>query len=243
MYARHFDLPIRLNEQVQRLEYLTVDARYAAAPSRPPSGNIVLLMLDDASLAAESRAVILDTVQVAARQAQPKVRAPAAEAAGANLGEGLRRDHGGADLRHALRGGHKDEVVAADVADEVAGGAVALSGGTGVVGAYGDRDNGSTSGAVYIYDAAPCPPDVSGDGEAAISGQVYPAYGRFIAYYDTLLPKTTGNTGALAATGGSVATGAAAALGAGALALFALNRPNAWLLTALCLPAAWMRDT
>lgn len=38
---------------VQRLEYLTVDARYAAAPSRPPSGNIVLLMLDDASLAAD----------------------------------------------------------------------------------------------------------------------------------------------------------------------------------------------
>lgn len=32
-------------------------------------------------------------------------------------------------------------------------------------------------------------------------------------------------------------------LGCGlALALFALNRPNAWLLTALCLPAAWMRD-
>ena len=38
---------------VQRLEFLTVDARYAAAPSRPPSGDIVLLMLDDASLAAD----------------------------------------------------------------------------------------------------------------------------------------------------------------------------------------------
>ena len=36
---------------VQRLELLTVDARYAAAPSRPPSDSIVLLMLDDASLA------------------------------------------------------------------------------------------------------------------------------------------------------------------------------------------------
>ena len=39
-----------------------------------------------------------------------------------------------------------------------------------------------------------------------------------------VLPKTTGNTGALPATGGGVATGAAAALGAGALAMFALRR-------------------
>ena len=31
--------------------------------------------------------------------------------------------------------------------------------------------------------------------EAAITGQVYPAYGQFIAYYDTLLPRTTGNHG------------------------------------------------
>lgn len=31
--------------------------------------------------------------------------------------------------------------------------------------------------------------------EAAISGQVYPAYQVFIAYYDELLPKTTGNHG------------------------------------------------
>jgi serine/threonine protein kinase len=36
---------------VQRLEWLTVDARYAIAPPRGPSGNVVLLMLDDASLA------------------------------------------------------------------------------------------------------------------------------------------------------------------------------------------------
>jgi uncharacterized protein (DUF885 family) len=34
-----------------------------------------------------------------------------------------------------------------------------------------------------------------GQVEAAISGEVYPAYGQFIAYYDTLLPKTTGNHG------------------------------------------------
>lgn len=38
---------------VQRLESLTVDARYATAAPRPPSGNVVLLMLDDASLAAD----------------------------------------------------------------------------------------------------------------------------------------------------------------------------------------------
>lgn len=38
---------------VQRLESLTVDARYAMAPARPPSGNVILLMLDDASLAAD----------------------------------------------------------------------------------------------------------------------------------------------------------------------------------------------
>jgi uncharacterized protein (DUF885 family) len=31
--------------------------------------------------------------------------------------------------------------------------------------------------------------------EAAIAGQVYPAYGRFIAYYDALLPRTAGNHG------------------------------------------------
>jgi uncharacterized protein (DUF885 family) len=31
--------------------------------------------------------------------------------------------------------------------------------------------------------------------EAAVSGQVYPAYGRFIAYYDELLPRTEGNHG------------------------------------------------
>lgn len=34
--------------------------------------------------------------------------------------------------------------------------------------------------------------------EAAIRGKIYPAYGRFIAYYQELLPKTTGNHGAWA---------------------------------------------
>jgi serine/threonine protein kinase len=38
---------------VQRLESLTVDVRYAMAAPRPPSGNVLLLMLDDASLAAD----------------------------------------------------------------------------------------------------------------------------------------------------------------------------------------------
>ena len=38
---------------VQRLESLTVDARYAAAPTQAPSGRVLLLMLDDASLAAD----------------------------------------------------------------------------------------------------------------------------------------------------------------------------------------------
>ncbi len=31
--------------------------------------------------------------------------------------------------------------------------------------------------------------------EVAVTNEVYPAYGRFIAYYDGLLPKTTGNNG------------------------------------------------
>ena len=38
---------------LQRLELMTVDARYAAAPSRPASRDIVLLMLDEASSAAD----------------------------------------------------------------------------------------------------------------------------------------------------------------------------------------------
>jgi serine/threonine-protein kinase len=42
----------------RRLELLTVDARFAAAPSRPPSGNVVLLMLDDASLDADPTPVV-----------------------------------------------------------------------------------------------------------------------------------------------------------------------------------------
>lgn len=39
--------------------------------------------------------------------------------------------------------------------------------------------------------------------EAAISGQVYPAYQVFIAYYDELLPKTTGNHGVWALPDGA----------------------------------------
>jgi uncharacterized protein (DUF885 family) len=39
--------------------------------------------------------------------------------------------------------------------------------------------------------------------EATISGQVYPAYGKFIAYYDTLLAKTTGNHGVWALPDGA----------------------------------------
>lgn len=42
-----------------------------------------------------------------------------------------------------------------------------------------------------------------GQAEAAISGQVYPAYGQFIAYYDGLLPKTTGNNGVWALPDGA----------------------------------------
>ena len=39
--------------------------------------------------------------------------------------------------------------------------------------------------------------------EAAIKDQVYPAYGQFIAYYDSLLPKTTGNNGVWALPDGA----------------------------------------
>lgn len=39
--------------------------------------------------------------------------------------------------------------------------------------------------------------------EAAITGQVYPAYGQFIAYYDTLLARTTGNHGVWALPDGA----------------------------------------
>jgi len=39
--------------------------------------------------------------------------------------------------------------------------------------------------------------------QAAITGQVYPAYGKFIAYYDTLLAKTTGNHGVWALPDGA----------------------------------------
>lgn len=39
--------------------------------------------------------------------------------------------------------------------------------------------------------------------EAAITGQVYPAYGEFIAYYDALLPKTKGNHGVWALPDGA----------------------------------------
>lgn len=39
--------------------------------------------------------------------------------------------------------------------------------------------------------------------EAAITDQVYPAYGQFIAYYDGLLPKTTGNNGVWALPDGA----------------------------------------
>ena len=38
---------------VQRLEFLTVDARYATAAPRTPSGRVMLLLLDEASLAAD----------------------------------------------------------------------------------------------------------------------------------------------------------------------------------------------
>lgn len=38
---------------VRRLESMTIDARYAAVPSRPASRDIVLLMVDDANLAAD----------------------------------------------------------------------------------------------------------------------------------------------------------------------------------------------
>jgi len=39
--------------------------------------------------------------------------------------------------------------------------------------------------------------------QTAITGQVYPAYGKFIAYYDTLLAKTTGNHGVWALPDGA----------------------------------------
>ncbi len=39
--------------------------------------------------------------------------------------------------------------------------------------------------------------------ESAITGHVYPAYGKFIAYYDTLLAKTTGNHGVWALPDGA----------------------------------------
>ncbi|MBP6626003.1 MAG: DUF885 domain-containing protein [Arenimonas sp.] len=39
--------------------------------------------------------------------------------------------------------------------------------------------------------------------EAAVAGQVYPAYGKFIAYYEQLLPKTTGNHGVWALPDGA----------------------------------------
>jgi uncharacterized protein (DUF885 family) len=39
--------------------------------------------------------------------------------------------------------------------------------------------------------------------ETAITGQVYPAYGKFIAYYDALLAKTTGNHGVWALPDGA----------------------------------------
>ncbi|MFY2764465.1 DUF885 domain-containing protein [Arenimonas sp. MALMAid1274] len=42
-----------------------------------------------------------------------------------------------------------------------------------------------------------------GRAEAAISGQVYPAYGKFIAYYDGLLGKTQGNHGVWALPDGA----------------------------------------
>nr|WP_265468632.1 DUF885 family protein [Arenimonas daejeonensis] len=42
--------------------------------------------------------------------------------------------------------------------------------------------------------------------EAAITDQVYPAYGQFIAYYDGLLPRTTGNHGVWALPDGAAFT-------------------------------------
>ena len=42
-----------------------------------------------------------------------------------------------------------------------------------------------------------------GQAESAISGQVYPAYGKFIAYSDTLLSRTTGNHGVWALPDGA----------------------------------------
>src|SRR5690606_18911664 len=42
-----------------------------------------------------------------------------------------------------------------------------------------------------------------GEVEAAIAGQVYPAYQTFIAYYEDLLPRTTGNHGVWALPDGA----------------------------------------
>ena len=45
--------------------------------------------------------------------------------------------------------------------------------------------------------------DLMSRAESAITGRVYPAYGRFITYYDTLLAKTTGNHGVWALPDGA----------------------------------------
>ncbi len=74
--------------------------------------------------------------------------------------------HSGAAYLHEMATGALiAKLVPSDGADwSYFGCAAAISGETAVVGAYGDRDNGSSSGAAYVFDAAPCPPDLTGDG-------------------------------------------------------------------------------
>ncbi len=48
-------------------------------------------------------------------------------------------------------------------AGDLFGRSVAISGATAIVGAFGDDDNGLSSGSAYLFDAAACAADVSGD--------------------------------------------------------------------------------
>ncbi len=91
---------------------------------------------------------------------------------GAYLGDDNGADSGSAYLIDTTTGRQIAKLLADDgAADDYFGGSIAISGGTAIVGAYWDDDNGTNSGSAYLFDAAApgkCPWDLDANGSVGI---------------------------------------------------------------------------